>query len=75
MVTHWRSPSPGSPKGSSPRPPTGFTYVGEWEVVDESGRFVAAAGSGHFDGFGDIPGDLVIDFTGTIAYDASDGAK
>lgn len=59
----------------NPGPPTGFTYVGEWEVVDGTGRFVHAAGSGDFDGFGDIPGDVVIDFTGMISYDASDGAK
>lgn len=56
-------------------PPTGFTYVGAWEVVDGTGRFESAAGSGGFDGFGDIPGDLVIDFTGMISYDASDRSK
>lgn len=56
----------------NPGPPTGFTYVGEWEVVDGNGRFEDATGSGDFDGFGAIPGDLVIDITGTISYDASD---
>jgi hypothetical protein len=57
-------------------PPIGFSYVGEWEVLEGegTGRFLNASGSGEMEGYGDIPGPLVLDFTGTIAYDASDGA-
>jgi hypothetical protein len=41
-------------------PPIGFTYVGVWEVIDGTGRFLNA---------------LVLDVTGVISYDASDQAK
>jgi hypothetical protein len=58
-------------------PPIGFSYVGEWHVLEGegTGRFLNASGSGEIAGYGDIPGPLVLDFTGIITYDASDGAK
>jgi len=59
----------------------GFTLEGTWSVVDGSGRFADAAGSGSMDGVGDIPGGEALfglpdgfaqfDFRGSIAYDAS----
>jgi hypothetical protein len=60
----------------------GFTLAGTWTVVDGSGRFANAAGSGSIDGVGDVPGGDALfglpdgaaqfDFRGEIAYDASD---
>ena len=58
-----------------PGPPIGFTYLGEWVVDRGTGRFDGATGSGQMEGYGNIPGDLVIEFTGTIAYDASARSK
>ena len=60
----------------------GFTSKGTWTVVDGSGRFANATGSGSMDGVGDIPGGealfglpdgtVMFNFMGRIAYDASD---
>lgn len=62
--------------------PDGFTLVGAWEAVGGTGRFAHAMGSGTMDGVGDIAdGQAIFDipdglaqfnFTGKIAYDASD---
>ena len=50
---------------------TGFTLEGTWEAVGGSGRFMDVAGSGTIAGSADIPGDLVLDLTGEIAYGAA----
>jgi hypothetical protein len=49
---------------------TGFTLDGTWEAVGGTGRFMHAAGTGTMAGAADIPGDIVLDFTGEIALDA-----
>lgn len=61
---------------------TGYTAEGTWTVVDGTGRFTHATGSGWFDVVGDVPGGDTLfglpdgfdrwSFGGTIAYDASD---
>ena len=48
---------------------TGFTLDGTWEAVGGSGRFTYATGSGTFYAAADIPGDIVLDFTGEITLD------
>jgi len=48
---------------------TGFTLDGTWEAVGGTGRFMHAAGSGTMKGAADIPGDIVLDFTGEITLD------
>jgi hypothetical protein len=63
----------------------GVTLEGTWTVVDGSGRFANATGSGGIDGVGDIPGGDALfglpdgfaefNLTGGIAYDASDRSK
>jgi hypothetical protein len=62
----------------------GFTLEGTWTVVEAagSGRFANASGSGELSGVGDIPGGDALfglpdggdryNFTGKIAYNASD---
>ena len=49
---------------------TGFTNEGTWEAVGGTGRFMHAAGTGTLAGAADIPGDIVLDFTGEITTDA-----
>jgi hypothetical protein len=49
---------------------TGFTLDGTWEAVGGTGRFMHAAGTGTLVGAADIPGDIVLDFTGEITLDA-----
>lgn len=63
----------------------GFTCEGTWTVVDGTGRFAHAMGSGSLDIVGDVPGgDAVFGlpdgmmqthFDGTIVYDASDRSQ
>ena len=48
---------------------TGFTLDGTWEAVGGTGRFMHAAGTGTLAGAADIPGDIVLDFTGEITLD------
>ena len=48
---------------------TGFTLEGTWEAVGGTGRFMHAAGAGTMKGAADIPGDIVLDFTGEITLD------
>lgn len=60
--------------GLSP-PPTGFTIDATWEAMGGTGRFMNASGSGWLVGTGAIPGDMVLDLGGAIAYDASDRSK
>ena len=48
---------------------TGFTLDGTWEAVGGTGRFTYAAGAGTMKGAADIPGDIVLDFTGEITLD------
>jgi hypothetical protein len=48
---------------------TGFTLDGTWEAVGGTGRFMHAAGTGTMAGAADIPGDIVLDFTGEITLD------
>ncbi|MEN8239820.1 MAG: hypothetical protein ABFR53_11555 [Actinomycetota bacterium] len=60
----------------------GFTFEGEWTAVGGTGRFAHATGAGTLHGFGDIPGGEALfglpdglaqfNFSGRIAYDASD---
>jgi hypothetical protein len=50
--------------------PTGFTLDGTWEAVGGTGRFMHAAGTGTIFGAADIPGDIVLDYTGEITLDA-----
>ena len=52
--------------------PTGFTLDGTWQAVGGTGRFMHAAGTGTMVGAADIPGDIVIDFTGEITLDAAE---
>lgn len=63
-------------------PVYGFTFVGTWEAVGGTGRFVHATGAGTLDGAGDVPdgmtvfdgipdGLMLTNLTGTIAYDRS----
>jgi hypothetical protein len=62
--------------------PDGFTLEGEWTAVGGTGRFAHATGYGTLHGVGDIlDGEAIFDipdglaqfnFTGKIAYDASD---
>jgi hypothetical protein len=49
---------------------TGFTLDGTWEAAGGTGRFMHAAGTGTMAGAADIPGDIVLDFTGEITLDA-----
>ena len=49
---------------------TGFTLDGTWEAVGGTGRFTYAAGTGTLYGAADIPGDIVLDFTGEISLAA-----
>ena len=49
--------------------PTGFTLDGTWEAVGGTGQFMHAAGTGTIFGAADIPGDIVLDFTGEITLD------
>jgi len=49
---------------------TGFTLDGTWEAVGGTGRFMHAAGSGTLVGAADIPGEMVLDFTGEITLAA-----
>jgi hypothetical protein len=49
---------------------TGFTLEGTWEAIGGTGRFAHAAGNGSIDGTADIPGEIVLDLTGEITYDA-----
>lgn len=62
--------------------PDGFSGSGTWTVLDGSGRFTDATGSGTITVLGDIPtddtpmfdlpaGGTLWTFTGVIAYDAS----
>jgi hypothetical protein len=65
-----------------PAAPDGWTMDGEWTVVDGTGRFAHATGTGSIVGFGDVPGgDTVFglrdgmakfNLAGDIAYAASD---
>jgi hypothetical protein len=48
---------------------TGFTNEGTWEAVGGTGRFMHAAGAGTMKSAADIPGDIVLDFTGEITLD------
>jgi hypothetical protein len=50
--------------------PTGFKLDGTWEAVGGTGRFMHAAGTGTMVGAADIPGDIVLDYTGEISLDA-----
>ena len=52
----------------------GFTLEGTWTVLEGTGRFTNAAGSGSMDGIGFIDpyGPAVFNFEGKISYDASD---
>ena len=45
---------------------TGFNLIGTWEAVGGTGRFTNAVGTGTLEGAADIPGDIVLDFTGEI---------
>jgi hypothetical protein len=49
---------------------TGYTLEGTWDAVGGTGRFMHAAGTGTVKGAADIPGDIVLDFTGEITLDA-----
>lgn len=49
---------------------TGFTLDGTWQAVGGTGRFMHAAGTGTIAGAADIPGDIVLDYTGEITLDA-----
>lgn len=62
--------------------PDGFAGSGSWSVVDGSGRFANATGSGRMTVLGDVPtddtpmfdlppGGTLWTFTGEVAYDAS----
>lgn len=69
------------PAGAGPFEAVGFAFVGSWEAVGGTGRFIHATGFGTFDGVGDIPdggepfgipdGLLQISLKGSIAYDLS----
>ncbi|NNC92563.1 MAG: hypothetical protein HKN80_08730 [Acidimicrobiia bacterium] len=58
-------------------PPEGFTMEATWTVVEGTGRFLDATGSGALDGAGDIPGGEALfglpdglaqfNFTGTLS--------
>ena len=50
--------------------PTGFRLDGTWEAVGGTGRFMHAAGTGTIVGAADVPGDIVLDYTGEITLDA-----
>ena len=50
--------------------PTGFILDGTWEAVGGTGRFMHAAGTGTVVGAAEIPGDIVLDYTGEITLDA-----
>jgi hypothetical protein len=50
--------------------PTGFRLDGTWEAVGGSGRFTHAAGTGTIVGAADIPGPIVLDYTGEVTLDA-----
>ena len=50
--------------------PTGFSLDGTWEAVGGTGRFMHAAGTGTIFAAADIPGDIVLDYTGEITLDA-----
>lgn len=60
----------------------GVPVVGTWEAVDRTGRFANATGFGSMDGIGDIlggdalfnlpDGAAMFNFSGAIAYNASD---
>jgi hypothetical protein len=50
--------------------PTGFRLDGTWEAVGGTGRFMHAAGTGTIVGTADMPGDIVLDYTGEITLDA-----
>ena len=50
--------------------PTGFRLDGTWEAVGGTGQFMHAAGTGTVVGAADIPGDIVLDYTGEITLDA-----
>ena len=44
--------------GAPDAPPDGFTLEATWTVVDGTGRFAGAMGSGKMDGVGHIPGGV-----------------
>jgi hypothetical protein len=49
---------------------TGYTLDGTWEAVGGTGRFMHAAGTGTVTAAADVPGDIVLDYTGEITLDA-----
>jgi hypothetical protein len=54
---------------------TGFALNGTWDAAGGSGRFMSASGSGSLSCSADIPGDMVCDVSGEIAYDAAGSAE